>query len=334
MAYVIAKGGYQEIKLGAGDDTYDFSQITGHSQAQISWLNATKTGSAGFFGNFSYQDIKKIGVTLAPYQMMDPYGDIDTIVLNGTNPPNLTFWSGPPDDYISFEGNYTTGVIWNLMPSSGNDTVVGGNNNATVDFFNFTNLRFTLAGDQGYLNLGPGSSLTYENVNSWRLWSGSYTVKTSENDENFEIWGSSVNLDLSSGGSDFIHFSLWNKSNVTVSGLNSDDAFNFNVADIKAYPLGLQYDSAANTTKFQVKKSSNELVNVTLNGAYQIDRIQDNKIYFTGTGASSNPAAENTGTPSTTAPTYALRSSAASVNEGSSVNFILTTTGVERTFWH
>ena len=180
MAYVIAKGGHQEIKLAAGNDTYDFSQID--QGAQISWLHAKKTSPSGFYGNFSNKEIQKNGITLSPYQLIDPYGSVDTVLVEGRNPRDLAFWSGPTNDFVSFEENYITGVTWNVNPGSGNDTVTGGENNPGVSFRDFPSAKIEIKGDRGIVTPNAGMSLTYENIRRWDVETGNYTISGSSAD--------------------------------------------------------------------------------------------------------------------------------------------------------
>ena len=144
------------------------------------------------------------------------------------NPPDLTFWSGPTDDYMTFAGNNKTSLIWNMARGAGHDTVIGGNALATIDFFIDDQLSMTLGGDNGLVVIDAGSSITYSNVNRWRFWNGDFDVVASPNDESFEIWANHVDLDISSGGSDVLNFTGWKTSTVRTKGLDADDKVSFN----------------------------------------------------------------------------------------------------------
>ncbi len=282
--YVLATGGHQEVRLSSGNDTLDFGRINNHwSASQIEWYGATST-QPGLIGNFSTQTITRDGVTLAPYQMRDPFGGIDTVKAGGltgaalNNPPDLTFWSGPTNDYVSFAGNTQTAFIWNMRPGAGHDTVVGNTSQlATIDFFVEGAMQMTLGGNQGVIAVDANTSVTYSDVNRWRLWLGDYDVVASSNNEQFEIWANHVDLDLRSGGADWINFTGWKSSTVRTQGLGMDDQVVFNVNEFgpisSISQLNLVYVPEENITRVTVRSSSDKVGVLEMVGAYEVHEL-------------------------------------------------------------
>jgi Ca2+-binding RTX toxin-like protein len=276
--YVLSPASYLLVPLSPGNDTLDFTRSTGWSWSQMEWPGAVRGAQLGLIGNFSAQDLVTGGVTLRPYQMRDPYGGVDTVITGGQNsPPDLTFWSGPTDDYLTFQGNDQTSFIWNMRRGAGHDTVVGGSALSTIDFFIDDALTVNLTGAQGLINIDASTSVNYTNVNRWRFWNGDFNVTASANSEQFEIWANSVNLNLSSGGADWVHFTGWKTGAVRITGLSSDDALAFNANEFgpltQASQLNLAYDGVAGVTRFTLQATSGKSANVELVGRYEIDRF-------------------------------------------------------------
>ncbi|TXI67122.1 MAG: calcium-binding protein [Limnohabitans sp.] len=279
--YQLAKGGHQEVKLSSGNDTLDFALIQYQwSLAQIEW-NAASSAQAGLIGNFTGQSLTRDGVTLASYQMRDPYGGIDTIMVggqgpSGNNPPDLTFCSGPSNDYITFAGNTQTALLWSMGRGAGHDTVVGNGTTTTVDFFIDDAVAMTLGGDQGVISIDQATSLTYSDVNRWRFWHGDYDVVASSNNEQFEIWANHVDLDLRSGGADWVNFTGWKSSTVRIQGLGVDDqvAFTDNeFGPLTLSQLNLTYVPDEGVTRVTVRSPDDTLGVLEMVGAYEVHEL-------------------------------------------------------------
>lgn len=281
--YILATGGHQEVKLSSGNDTLDFGRILNQgSLAQIAWESASSS-QPGLIGNFTAQSLTRDGVTLAPYQMRDPFGGIDTVKVGGltgapsNNPPDLTFWSGPTNDYVNFAGNDQTSFIWNMSPGAGHDTVVGNGHRATIDFFVEDAMQMTLGGNQGVITVDQNTSVTYSDVNRWRFWLGDFDVVASSNNEQFEIWANHVDLDLQSGGADWINFTGWKSSTVRIQGLGIDDQVAFNANEFgpisSIQQLNLIYVPEEGVTRVTVQSSRDMVGVLEMVGAYEVHEL-------------------------------------------------------------
>ena len=277
--YEIAPNGYWLSTLTQGNDSFDFRMVSGWSQAQLTWQNAPSTAQ-GLIGNFSNASLTKENLTLSPYTLRDPYGGIDTVkVLGAGTPPDLTFWSGPTADYVSFAGNAQTSFIWNTSPHSGHDTVIGGAAMSTIDFFFDSALTVNLTGNTGLIPLSATSSIDYTGVNRWRFWNGDYMVTASSNDEQFEIWARTVSMNLGGGGKDQIHFTGWKSTTVSITGLGGDDDLVFNANEFgpitSPSQLSLSYNASTNSTRVIATASAGKTATIDLlGGNYVVDQLK------------------------------------------------------------